>query len=279
MQAIVNKIIPFSSVDGPGNRTSVFLQGCNFDCKYCHNPETRNVCNHCKKCVQYCPAQALYIENEKVCYDEKKCCNCDTCIKICPNASSPKVKSMTPVEVFKEIAKQIPFIRGITVSGGECMLYPQFLEELFELCKQKGLTTFIDTNGSVDFKEHKELLKVTDKIMLDIKAFDKKDHNTVTSADNDVVLKNARYLAEIGKLYEVRTVVVPSLYDVEQTVQQTAKMLAPFLDISDIRYKLIKYRPMGVRKEYAYFTVPDNEYMKNLSKIVQKEGFKNIIII
>ena len=55
----VNKIIPFSSVDGPGNRTAVFVQGCNFNCHYCHNPETRAVCISCGDCVATCPAGAL----------------------------------------------------------------------------------------------------------------------------------------------------------------------------------------------------------------------------
>ena len=55
----VNRILPFSSVDGPGNRTVVFLQGCGFDCKYCHNPETRNLCISCGDCVGKCPAHAI----------------------------------------------------------------------------------------------------------------------------------------------------------------------------------------------------------------------------
>jgi pyruvate-formate lyase-activating enzyme len=66
LTAPVNKIIPFSSVDGPGNRTAVFLQGCNFDCKYCHNPETRNLCVNCMACVSKCPTGALSEKAGKV---------------------------------------------------------------------------------------------------------------------------------------------------------------------------------------------------------------------
>ena len=59
MKAVVNRIIPFSSVDGPGNRTAIFLQGCNINCKYCHNPETRKMCVQCGTCVKNCPAGAI----------------------------------------------------------------------------------------------------------------------------------------------------------------------------------------------------------------------------
>ena len=74
----VNKIIPFSSVDGPGNRTAVFLQGCNFDCRYCHNPETRNLCTGCMECVEKCPAKALADRDGRVVFDPAACIGCDT---------------------------------------------------------------------------------------------------------------------------------------------------------------------------------------------------------
>jgi pyruvate formate lyase activating enzyme len=78
MKAPVNKIIPFSSVDGPGNRTSIFLQECNINCKYCHNPETRNLCINCMACVEKCPTGALLNVDGKVTFDYNKCVLCDT---------------------------------------------------------------------------------------------------------------------------------------------------------------------------------------------------------
>ena len=90
MRVVVNKIIPFSSVDGPGNRTSIFLQGCNIDCKYCHNPETRKVCIHCGICVPGCPSKALSIDQSgKVRWNPSLCIDCDLCIHVCPHDSSP----------------------------------------------------------------------------------------------------------------------------------------------------------------------------------------------
>lgn len=279
MKAVINKIIPFSSVDGPGNRTAVFLQGCNINCKYCHNPETRGMCKNCGLCVENCPAGALSIEQGRVCFVGKKCVQCDTCIHICPHDSSPRTKELTPQEVFERVKRQIPYIRGISVSGGECMLHPEFLTELFLLARAQGLTTLIDSNGTIPFAEYPKLMEVTDGVMLDIKAFDCGEHKTVTGAGNETVLANAVWLAEHRKLYEVRAVIVPGLYDTEKSIREMGKFLAPYLEIQEFRVKVIAYRPMGVRKEYADYEVPGQTYLNYLADILREYGFREIVII
>lgn len=280
MKAVVNRIIPFSSVDGPGNRTAVFLQGCNINCKYCHNPETRKLCINCGICVENCPADALMRgKDNRIQYNFSKCIQCDTCIHVCPHDSSPRTWEMTPEEVYEKVRKQIPFIRGITVSGGECMLWPEFLLELFRLAGQDGLTTLIDSNGMIPFRNYPELCQIMDGVMLDIKAFDCGEHRKITDAPNDVVLENAVFLAEHAKLYEIRCVIVPDLYDTEKSVRSIGEFLAPYLKICDFRVKLIAYRPMGVREAYAHYRIPDQEYLNYLADILRACGFKNIIII
>lgn len=280
MKAVVNRIIPFSSVDGPGNRTAVFLQGCNINCKYCHNPETRKLCIACGTCVDNCPAGALTLTEEKrIRYDETKCVQCDTCIHVCPHDSSPRTREMTPEEVYEKVKRQIPFIRGITVSGGECMLWPEFVRELFALAREDHLTTLIDSNGMTPFWEYPRLLEVCDGVMLDIKAFSGEDHKRITDAGNDTVLANAVYLAEHSKLYEVRCVVVPDLYDAEESIRGLGKFLAPYLKEKEFRIKLIAYRPMGVREEYSHYQVPSQAYLNQLADILRSFGFREIIII
>ena len=280
MQAVVNKIIPFSSVDGPGNRTAVFLQGCNINCRYCHNPETRALCVSCGLCVEKCPENALEKSaNGRIIYHPEKCVQCDTCIHVCPHDSSPRTAVMTPEETYKKVKKQIPFIRGLTVSGGECMLRPDFLEALFKLAKEDGLNTMIDSNGTIPFWEYPELLNVTDGVMLDIKAFENEDHIRITDEKNEIVLKNAVYLAENKKLYEVRAVIVPDLYDTRESIRQIGEFLAPYLEKKEFRIKLIAYRPMGVREEYAHYQVPGQAYLEELADILKTYGFKDIVII
>ena len=279
MKAPVNKVIPFSSVDGPGNRTAVFLQGCNFDCKYCHNPETRNMCCGCGECVKHCPTGALSADGGSIRYNPAVCCMCDTCIKTCPYGSSPRIRNMDAEEVFREVSRQIPYIRGITVSGGECMLRPGFLRELFEKCRNTGLQTLADSNGSVLFSGYPELLRVTDGVMLDIKAFQPEDHCNVTGTDNEAVLDNAVFLAERGKLAEIRTVVVPELFDAAGTVRAAARLLSPYLGRAPIRYRIITYRPFGVREEYRHYRIPDSRRMEALAGIAEEEGFRDIVIV
>lgn len=280
MQAFVNRIIPFSSVDGPGNRTAIFLQGCNINCKYCHNPETRKLCAGCGVCVEQCPAGALCRGGAgEIIFDRNKCVQCDTCIHVCPHDSSPRTEKMTPQQIYERVSKQVPFIRGITVSGGECMLHPEFLRELFILTRDSGLTAMIDSNGTIPFWDYPELLEVTDGVMLDIKAFGNEDHVRVTGAGNETVLANAGYLAEKKKLFEVRCVIVPDLYDGEKSIRGMADFLAPLLEIHKFRIKVIAYRPMGVREEYSHFAVPGREYLEFLSGILRAKGFEDIIII
>ena len=278
MKAVVNRIIPFSSVDGPGNRTAVFLQGCNINCRYCHNPETRALCVSCGRCVETCPAGALEKKDGRIVYHAEKCVQCDTCIHVCPNNSSPRTWEMTPEEVYEKVKKQIPFIRGITVSGGECMLRPDFLLELFRLAKQDGLTALIDSNGTIPFQKYPELLEICDGVMLDIKAFHDEDHRHITDSTNQTVLENAVYLAEQGKLFEVRCVIVPDLYDTEKSIRDMAVFLAPYQEKHPFRIKVIAYRPMGVREAYSHYQVPSKEYLEHLADILREYGLSLIHI-
>lgn len=286
MDALVTKIIPFSSVDGPGNRTAIFLQGCNIDCKYCHNPETRAVCVHCGACVEKCPGKALSFQRdptkqsgERVVFHPEKCVKCDTCIHVCPHDSTPRAIRMTPEQVMERVLPQVPFIRGISVSGGECMLQADFLTELFTLARVEGLTTLIDSNGTVPFAGKDALLAVTDGVMLDIKAFRDEEHRKVTGAGNAEVLENASFLSEQGKLYEVRCVIAPDLYDTTGSVQELSEFLKPLYRKHPFRVKVIACRPQGVRVEYAKFQAPTQAYLNELAEIFKNAGIGEVIII
>ena len=276
IQAPVNKIIPFSSVDGPGNRTAVFLQGCNQNCLYCHNPETIQLCKNCGACVAVCPAGALVLEEGLVTYDLKKCVNCDSCIKCCTFDSSPKIRVMTPEILFDQIKEFFPFTAGITTSGGECGLYLDFLTEFYRLVKRSEKTTFMDTNGQIPLWDQGEFLQVMDKAMIDLKAGNEEDYDRLTKGRLDIPVKNIRKLAEMGKLYEIRTVVVPGVVDNRHTVELGSSLISSY---PDVRYKLIRFRHYGVRENFSASPEPSDEMMEELQDLAKSMGVKDVIIL
>ncbi len=306
--APVNKIISFSAVDGFGNRTAIFLQGCNQNCWYCHNPETIRHCRACGACVAACPAGALELveasnkygdggaqgalqaegslpESEKtregaalrryVTYDPAKCCGCDTCIKTCKNNASPKIRNLTAEEVMEEILPYFPFINGITTSGGECTMHLDFLTELYGLVKREGKTTYADTNGQVPLWDREDFLQVTDKTMIDLKAGTEEDHRKLTGMGLYNAVENIRQMARLGKLYEIRTVVVPGVVDNRRTVELGSSLIAAY---PEVRYKLIKFRHYGVREEYQKIQEPSDEEMEALRELAKGNGVKEIMI-
>ena len=272
--APVNKIIPFSLVDGPGSRCSIFLQGCNIACAYCHNPETQNLCMECGLCVEQCPAGALYRQGKHVRWNKDVCVQCDTCIHVCPHKASPKIEWLTPGEVFDTVHSYQPFIRGITVSGGECMLHPEWMRELFELCQKAGLGTLIDSNGCVPFERHDDLLAVTDGVMLDVKAWDEDVFARLTHGDVSEVKQNIAYLSKRDKIEELRIVVVPGWNDPEQTIAGIASMLGG--RVMTTKLKLIRFRRFGVLGELAEAASPTDERMAELERLAREAGFSQV---
>ncbi len=276
-KGLVNRILPFSSVDGPGNRTVIFLQGCNFNCLYCHNPETINQCKHCGRCIKYCPNNALSKIDDKIIWNKEMCKYCDRCLEACKNNSVPRAIKMHVDEAMEEIVKVKSFISGITVSGGEATIQNKFVAALFKKVKDMGLTTFLDTNGSIPLYKEDELVEYMNMAMVDLKSYNPKEHTLLTGMDNGIILENIKFLSSIDKLYEVRTVIVPEVLDNYYNVDMISKLLVE-LD-PKIRYKLIKYRPIGVRPELLDSYVPSDDMINKLRDLVTENGCKNVVVV
>lgn len=274
-RAPVCNIIPFSYVDGPGNRTSIFFQGCGFRCAYCHNPESIRMCIHCGVCVPECPAGALCLAEGKVVWNQSLCIGCDGCIQVCPHGSNPRIRCLTADELWAECTPQLPFIQGITVSGGECTRQHLFLPGLFDLAHEAGKTAFVDTNGETLFSQMPHLTRSMDMAMLDVKSALEKEHLTLTGRSCATVLENLRYLADLGKLYEIRTVVAPGLRSAD-TVDVASRILAGY---PGVRYKLIRFRNWGVRGPMEGAESPSTEIMEELRSIAHANGVEQVEIV
>lgn len=207
------------------------------------------MCTHCGECVKVCPVHALSLIDGRMHWDKDVCVSCDACIRICKHYASAKITMMEVEELVDEVLKYRSFIRGISVSGGECMCHADFLFSFFKEIKAHGLTALIDSNGYYDFAAYQELLSLCDGVMLDVKAVDPIFHKQLCGQENIAVLKNLDFLLEQGKLEEVRTVLLP--HQEEQNKKTIAYVVKHIQN--RCRYKLIGYRPFGVRKEGVIF--------------------------
>ncbi len=238
-------------------------------CLYCHNPETQSLCKDCGACVNTCPNNALEKVNGKIQYNSRHCFNCDMCIKNCPNYASAKCTELEAEELYKIILEYSDFINGITISGGECTIQYEFIIELFRMLKEDTkLSTFIDTNGYVDSKIFYRLCQVTDGFMFDLKTLDAERHVSLTGLDNGLIITNMREASQLGLLYEVRTVIIEDFTQEKKAIIKIADFIKQLNEYTI--FKLIPFRPYGVRTYLANYPPTDLKTYKNL----YNEAFK-----
>ena len=141
---------------------------------------------------------------------------------------------------------------GITVSGGEPLLQLEFLTELFEKAKAKGVSTCIDTAAGPFTREEpwfgkfRRLMDVTDLLLLDLKHIDPAAHRELTGADNTNVLDCAKYLAEIGKSVWIRHVLVPGITTDEVALTKLGAFIRTLANVKKV--EVLPYHALGVPK-------------------------------
>lgn len=263
-RGLITDTIRFSSVDGPGNRFVVFLQGCNFDCIACHNPYTINVCNNCGDCLSTCLSGALtFGDDGQVAWNEAACEGTDACIATCDWDATPKARPRQVEELLTDIRRAAPFLSGITVSGGEATQQADFVHTLFSAVKAdpalRHLTCFVDSNGAATRDVWTRLAPLMDGAMIDLKCLDPEIHRMMTGQPNDQVLETIRYLDALGKLYEVRLLLIPGVNDDPDLLRRTADWLADLNPM--MRLTLIGFRPHGVRPSPRDLVQPTAEHM------------------
>lgn len=229
MKGIVSDIKRFAVHDGDGIRTTVFLKGCPLKCVWCHNPESidfqpqiayyKHKCVGCGQCVPVCPQDAHSME-EGHRFDAQKCIACGACAKVClGEAITYYGKEMTPEEVLEILLEDRIFYEssngGITLSGGECLMQPEFCAVLLKKCKENGLHTAVDTCGFVSRETLDKVIPYTDVFLYDIKALDEDIHIRCTGKSNQIILENLKYLDEKGCKIEIRIPYVPE-YNADQ---------------------------------------------------------------
>ncbi|NMA82401.1 MAG: pyruvate formate lyase-activating protein [Epulopiscium sp.] len=178
---------------------------------------------------------------------------CPLRCQYCHNPDSWKPsdgQEITVDELMKEIIKYKSYINfsggGITASGGEPLMQPVFIKELFRRCQEAKIHTALDTSGFASFEAAQSVLEYTDLVLLDIKSFDPKTYLDLTGVSNEPTLRLAKYLNEIQKPMWIRYVLVPNLTDDPGMIEALANFLKDFTNIEKI--ELLPFHKMGEYK-------------------------------
>lgn len=193
-------------------------------------------------------------------------------------------KEVSVDEILEDLKKYLEFIKfsggGITVTGGEPTLQPDFVTELFARCKEMGVHTALDTSGFVDIPRVETLLKYTDLVLLDIKHALEEKHKIITGVDNKKTQKFARHLSEMGIPVWIRYVLVPGYTDGEEDLQAAAEFIGQLSNIE--RIDVLPYHSMGEYKweelgeKYALHGVesPNKEAIARAKTILESQWVK-----
>ncbi len=302
-KGLIFKIERMATEDGPGIRTTIFFNKCLLNCVWCHNPESipekpqlqwiKSKCIGCKSCIEACQEQALFFEEDGLNINRSKCNSCRDCVEACPSTALTMFGKWWDLEIlFHEIEKEKIFFNktkgGITVSGGEPTLQPDFLLHLLKLCKENDISTALDTCGYSSKKVYQDLLPYIDIVLLDIKVIDPKKHEEYTGVSNKTILENAkwisRYIKENGKIIWIRTPIIPNYTATEENVKRIGEFIVNELNNIPDQWDIlsfnklceIKYSRLGMSWPLSGEPLMTKEEMENFLEIAKSTGVKNV---
>ena len=243
MTGRIHSFESFGTVDGPGIRFVVFLQGCPLRCLYCHNPDTW----------------------------------------------SAGGEEYTVEDVANRVLRYKKYFGdkgGVTVSGGEPLLQIEFVTELFETLKAKGIHTCVDTSGITfhqnnpqSVEKHKKLLAVTDLVLLDIKHIDDTACKKLTGQSNENTLAFAKFLSDNGKAMWIRQVLVPDITDNDEDLKRTRAFLDGLKTVEKVEVLpyhtlgVVKYEKLGIAYPLKDTESPKKERVQNAKRILFGENY------
>jgi len=252
----------YSIHDGPGIRTTVFLKGCALKCFWCQNPESqamkpevllnKSICTLCGRCVDVCVTGASSLFEKSAIIDRNKCLGCGACVKVCPSHARVLVgKEMTVDEVMNEVLRDKAMYDnsqgGVTLSGGDPTMQPEFALQLLRRSKEEGLYTVIETCGYTSWPTLKNLLDYTDLVLFDIKCLDPVKHLNATGKENSLILDNAKKLAR-EKTMRVRVPLIPKFNDSIENIKAVLHFVKVELGLNGPDIDLLPYNQLGEAK-------------------------------
>lgn len=290
----VYNIQRYSTHDGPGIRTTVFLKGCPLRCFWCQNPESQKMqpvlmfrqdkCTSCGRCITKCPNQANSIVDAQLVIDRELCKSCGTCAK--PGACLAGTRriegqAMTVSEVMKKVISDYNVYQnsggGLTVSGGDCETQPEFTAALLKAAHENLINTCVEISGAFPWETVKMITDHADYILYDLKCMDDKRHQEGTGVSNKSILENAKKLVKENKRMYFRTPLIPGFNDSPQDIEATARFIREELGLSPANHLELlaynnlgedKYLRLGDEENRPCYERQSDEYVKKLKEII-----------
>lgn len=248
---IYTEIQRFSVHDGPGIRTLVFLKGCPLRCQWCCNPESHRI-----------EPQAMLVNGEEETVGKK----------------------VSVAELMADIRKDVIYYRrsggGITLSGGEVLLQPEFTAAILKACKAEGFHTAMETTAYADFSIIERLLPWLDLAMCDLKHVDPVKHKRFTGMTNERILENLRRIALSDTPLVIRVPVVPTFNATPAEIGMIAAYAATLPGVEQLhllpyhRLGESKYNGLGQPYALSGMEPPSNDQMRELLAVAKRSGLR-----
>ena len=239
----------FSVHDGPGIRTIVFFKGCTLRCRWCCNPES----------------QRFEIETMLQNGEEKT-----------------MGRDVTVEDVLKTVKQDLPYYRrsggGMTLSGGEMLCQSDFAYALLRSAKEAAINTAVETTGFADFSKIEPLLPYIDTVLMDIKHTDSAKHKAFTTQPNELILENAKKIAQRAQKLIIRVPVIPTFNDTEEEIAAIAKFASSLYGVEEINllpyHRFGKDKYIGLGRDYLMGDTPSptDEHMQKLKAVAESYG-------
>lgn len=259
---VVFDIKKFAVHDGPGIRTTVFFKGCPLQCTWCHNPESK------KK-----NPEEIIITSKRKCLDLSY-----------TETKEIIGREVSANEILNEIKKDILYYDesggGVTFSGGEPMLQPEFLKELLIVCRKNEINTCVDTSGYTEFENFEDIIDLTDSFNYDLKLMNDDMHIRYTGVSNKKIHANLKKLSEKGKDIYIRVPIVPGVTDTDENINEIIEFLSPLKSIKEIdllpynRLASNKYHKLREPDFHNKTSTPTDEKMEELKSRFEAAGFR-----
>jgi pyruvate formate lyase activating enzyme len=291
-----------STEDGPGLRTTVYFKGCPLHCAWCHNPESLSSqlqtqwfavrCLDCRICIETCPNHCLSMTDAGLVMQRELCDACGKCVEACPSGAREMLgRDMSVAEALAELLKDRAYYEtsggGVTLSGGEPTLQPDFCEALLRRLKEEGISTALDTCGLTPARTLDRVLPYTDLVLYDVKLLEASLHMEFTGVSNAQILENLGYLRDAIRAQDhpislwIRTPLIPAATTTEENLSDIGRYLAEHLDGLVSRWELCafnnlcrdQYTRLGLEWKYANTPLMTGEELARCEGIAKASGF------